>query len=227
MVARPGALVPQTVLEPIESQPKPDQPPTAAHPLARLKAVHDEAEERAALANLLGRTRTVGPLLPLLALAAIVLAHPPLARGVSFAVLVLMGAGALLYAQLRTMRVLFDHAALKSFSADLDAILLYSGFAWGAGAFLILPANTDPALTTLFSACTAAIVAMIVRSRVAVLMFAAPTGLLTALAAMLRPLELPLVSAGLAAMACFVIAGSVALSSWMKEHAANASARPA
>ena len=220
MAAQPKALAPDTNLEAIETA---YDAVTDEHPLARLKAVHDEAAETSQLANLLGRSLYVGLLLPVLALAAIGLCDPPLTRGISFAVLVLMGACILLYAHGRAMRAPFDLAVLTTFSADLDAILLYTGFAWGAGAFLILPTNIDPALTTLFSGCTAAIVAMIVRSRRAVIMFAAPVGSFTALAALLRPLELPFISAALAVTACFFVAGSVALSSWMKQQAADTS----
>ena len=219
MAAQRKALAPETNIESLETA---FDARTDEHPIARLQAAHDEAAETSQLANLLGRTRYLGLLLPLLALAAIVASHPPPTRALSFAVLVLMGAGALFYTHARSMRAPFDRAVLKTFSADLDAILFYAGFAWGAGAFLVLPIDTDPALTTLFSACTAAIVAMIVRTRGAVIMFAAPAGIFTALAALLRPLELPFVSAALAVLSCFFVAGSVALSSWMKELAATA-----
>jgi hypothetical protein len=190
-------------------------------PLAQLRAVHDEALETSRLANLLGRTLYLGMLLPVLLLAALLLAAPPLTRALSFGAIVLMGVGALSYACRNAMGAPFERQALKKFSADLDAILLYIGFAWGAGAFLILPANTEPATAVLFSACTAALVASVVREREAVLMFAAPAGLLTALAAFLRPLELAPATAALAVMACFFVAGSAALSSWMKERAAR------
>jgi hypothetical protein len=197
----------------------------AEHPLTKLRVMHDEAEETSRLANLLGRARYVGLLLPVLLFAAVVLSPAPSARAGGFCVLVLLAAGALLYTHRKAMHAPFDRAPLKAFSADLDAILLYAGFAWGAGAFLVLPANTDPAYTAFFSGGTAAVIAMIVRKREAVLMFAAPAGLLTALAAQSKPLELPFVSAALAIAACAFVVGSVALSSWMKERAVENVAR--
>jgi hypothetical protein len=228
LAAQSEALSPETNLGPPDTVPT-EEP--AEHPLARLRAVHDEAEETSDLANLLGRAFYVGLLLPLLVAAAVVFFDPPWTRAASFCVLVLLGAGALFYAHTKAMRAPFDRATLKAFSAELDAILLYAGFAWGAGAFLVLPANTDPAFTTFFSGGTAAIIAMIVRTRVAVLMFVSPVGLLTALAALLTPLERPFVSAALAIAACLFVVGSVALSSWMKERAvgpaASADAQPA
>ena len=138
MAAKPDVLERQTELEPVSLVP--EEP--AEHPLAKLQAVHDEATETSALANLLGRTLYAALLLPVLVLGAIALSDPPLTRGMSFSALVLMGAGALFFAYAKTSRAPFDRAALRAFSADLEAILLYTGFAWGAGAFLILPANT-------------------------------------------------------------------------------------
>jgi len=233
MAARTKAVKPDVELDrPAITEVEHPQPALAAgepHPFARLLAIRDEAEQTAYLANLLGRTLHLSILLPVLLVAALILAAPPLARAASFAMIVLMGVGALLHAYRRGMNAPFERTSLEKFSADLDAILLYAGFAWGAGAFLILPGNTDPATAVMFSACTAAIVASVVREREAVLMFAAPAGLLTALAAFLRPLELAPVTAGLAVLASIFVAGSVFLSSWMKERAANgpAEAHPA
>jgi hypothetical protein len=226
MAAQFKPLAPETDLEPLDrvlEAPVED-------PLETLRAVHDEAKETAELANLLGRALYAGLLLPLLVLAAVTLSNPQWMRAAGFSVLVLMGAGALLHAYGKAMRAPFDRTALKSFLTDLDAILLFTGFAWGAGALLILPVDTDPAFTTIFSGGTAALLAMIFRTRQTTLMFAAPVGLLTALAALLRPLERPFVTSALAVAASIFVVGSVALSSWMKERAGSvavADIRPA
>ena len=220
MAAQPRVLAPKNDLETLDIA---EETP-GEHPLATLRAMHDEAKETAELANLLGRTLYAGLLLPALVLAVVIFATPSVTRGLSFSVLVLTGAAVLCYAYARAMRTPFDRAALRAYSGEVVAILLYMGFAWGAGAFLILPANTDPAFTTFFSGGTAAIIAMIIRTREGVLMFAAPAGLLTALAALLRPLERPLIAAALTLLACFFVAGSVALSSWMRERAAGGTA---
>ena len=217
MAAQPRVLAPKNDLETLGiAEETPDE-----HPLTTLRAMHDEAEETAELANRLGRTLYAVLLLPALVLAVVIFATPSVTRGLSFSVLVLTGAAALCCAYARAMRAPFDRAALRAHSGRVVAILLYTGFAWGAGAFLILPTNTDPAFTTFFSGGTAAIIAMIIRTREGVLMFAAPAGLLTALAALLRPLERPLIASALAVLACFFVAGSVALSSWMRERAAG------
>jgi len=216
MAAQSKAFLPEEGLEPVAPPPTEE---TAENPLTKLRKMHDEAEETSSLANLLGRALYVGLLLPVFLIAAVAFANAPRMRAGSFCVLVLLAAGVLLYTHRKAMHAPFDRASLKGFSADLDAILLYAGFAWGAGAFLILPSSTNPAITAFFSGGAAAVIAMIVRKPEAVLMFAAPAGLLTALAALLKPLEPPFVGAALAIAASVFVVGSVALSSWMKDRA--------
>jgi hypothetical protein len=214
MVAQTQAVEPEALPEAVT-----DAEPVRVNPFSRLRAVHDEALETSRLANLLGRSFYVSLLLPALAIAAVIIAGAPIVRALSFAALVFMGAGALLYVYVRTIRTPFLHLSLREFAADLDAIMLYAGFAWGAGAFLILPAASGPAVAVLFSGCAAALVAAFLGSREPVFMFAAPAGLLTALAAFLQPLTLPPVTATLSVLTCGLVAGAVALSSWMKERA--------
>ena len=71
----------------------------------------------------------------------------------------------------------------------------------------------------LFAGCATVFVAAFLGSREPVFMFAAPAGLLTALAAYLHPLMLPPVTASLSVIACGLVAGAVALSTWMKDRA--------
>ena len=53
---------------------------------------------------------------------------------------------------LRTSRAPFQRPSLKSFARDVSAILLYAGFAWGAGAFLVLASDAGIFPTVLFAA---------------------------------------------------------------------------
>ena len=209
LAAKPSARLPDPIIE-------------TRHPFARLRAIHNEAEETSRLANLLGRTLYVGIALPVAALIAVALANPPAFRGLSFIVLTVMGAGAILFAYARAMRTPFDRACLRTFAADLDAIMLYAGFAWGAGAFLIVPTMSDPAIAVIFSGCIAALVAGLIQAREPVLMFAAPAGLLMALAAYLKPMHAPNATAFLAILSCSVVIVSVAFSGWMKERSNRA-----
>ena len=157
-------------------------------PLGRLKALHSEAEETARLANLLGRSFTVAIALPLGALATLVYADRGLAPELSWAVLIGLAAAVMLHAYRRTIRAPFERVALRAFADDLKAILLYAGFAWGAGAFLALVSSADPILTVLFATLACAAVAGLLRSADMVLHFTAPVAALTAAATVLRPL---------------------------------------
>jgi len=181
--------------------------------LAQLARLHDEAQETALLANLLGRAPQAA-----FALAGCAL----LAAAVSFKVmppaqiavwLVLMGAGlaAIWRAYARAIEAPFERAALRDFAGDLSAILFYAGFAWGAGAFLALPAQ--PAALLLFAAGPCALVAGLLRARTQALFFLVPAAALAAAAALLRPVPHGLAAAGLVALSCALIAG---ISIWME-----------
>ena len=195
----------------IEAQVPADQ----GDPVARLSAVHAEAEETALLANLLGRTMYAGVTLAAASALALSLAHPPLAREVSWGLLMLIGSGALIWSYVKTIRSPFEHRALRTFGSDLSALLFYSGFAWGAGAFLILPNDASPVTALLFSACMAVVFASILRSHEPVIIFVVPVALLTALAAFLRPFPLADLTASLAVTSCAFVTGAVLLSEWI------------
>jgi hypothetical protein len=184
-------------------------------PVSRLSAIHAEAEETALLANLLGRTLYAGLVLAGAAGLAIAVAQAPLAREISWGLLMLIGSGALIWSYVRTIRTSFERAALRNFGEDLSAILFYAGFAWGAGAFLILPPDASPTLAILFSACTAVVIASILRAREPVVIFVVPVGLLTALAAFLRPFPAAELTASLAVTCCAFVTGAVLLSEWI------------
>ena len=174
---------------------------TPLSPLGRLKALHSEARETARLANLLGRSLYIAIALPLGAAATLDLADRGLAPELSWAALVLVAAAVLFRAYRHTMAAPFERAALRAFADDLKAILLYAGFAWGAGAFLALTGSTDPIVTVLFATIMCAGVTALLRSADMALHFTAPVAVLTAAATVLRPL------AGGAVVGVAVLAG--------------------
>jgi hypothetical protein len=190
-------------------------PADPSDPVARLSAMHAEAEETALLANLLGRTMYAGVTLAAASALALALAHAPVAREISWGLLMLAGAGALIWSYLRTIRSPFERDALRTFGSDLSAVLFYAGFSWGAGAFLILPPDASPVIALLFSACTAVVFASILRAREPVVIFVVPVALLTALAAFLRPFPLAELTASLAVTSCAFVTGAVLLSEWV------------
>ena len=194
-------------------------PPAADDPYERLRRVHDEAAEAARLANLVGRSLPAAILIGAFAGAALLVARAEAVHAVSFAILVSMGVGALLYAYAKCARAPFAASQLRAFAGDLDAVMLYLGFAWGAGAFLILPANADAAVAVLFSASVPALIGVTLRKREPVFMLAAPAALMTAAAAYIRPLAFPALTATMAILACMIVAGAVALTAWTKHQA--------
>ena len=79
------------------------------------------SQETSRLANLLGRSFYVSLLLPALAALAIGIAHAPVSRSVSFAVLVLLGSAAMLLAYRRAVGTPHDVAAAVAFLAGPGA----------------------------------------------------------------------------------------------------------
>ena len=142
---------------------------------ARLALLYAEAEETARLANLLGRSFYTAIALPLLGLLTIGLAGSTgLARPLVWCAFVAAAAFAMLHTYFRTIGQPFERVALKSFATDMSAILLYAGFAWGAGAFLVLPAGTNMAAAILFAAAPGIAIAALLREREAVFLFLTP-----------------------------------------------------
>jgi hypothetical protein len=183
--------------------------------LTKLSAVHAEVQETALLANLLERTLYAGLVLATATAVAIAAAHANLVRDASWGLLMLAGIGALIWAYVRTIRSPLKNSALRIFGGDLSAILFYAGFAWGAGAFLILPSDSGPVEALLFSACMVVLVANILRAREPVVIFAVPVGLLTALASFLRPFPAAELTGCLAVTSCGFVTGAVLISEWI------------
>jgi hypothetical protein len=176
--------------------------------IARLKSLHAEAEETARLANLLGRSLHAGIALPVLGIVAVGLSDVPNpAAQLIWCGFVATISLAMLVAYRHAMKKPFERAALKDFAKDLSAILLFAGFAWGAGAFLALPAGTSGIAAVLFAAAPAIIVAYLLRDREALYLFLAPVGVLSAAASLLKPFADGVLAAGLIILACAAIAG--------------------
>jgi hypothetical protein len=180
--------------------------------IAKLALLHAEAEETARLANLLGRSLYAAIALPLLVLLTVGLAGGTgLARPLVWCAFVAAAAIVMLRAYFHTIGQPFERVALKSFAKDMSAILLYAGFAWGAGAFLALPAGTDMATAILFAAAPGIAIAALLREREAVFLFLAPVATLTAFASVLRPFASGALAAGLILIVCAGVAAAVVL----------------
>ena len=177
--------------------------------IARLKALHNEAEETARLANILGRSLYAGLALPLLAILTVSLSVE-MSPGPQLVWCLFVGAVsiAILYAYRQAMRQPFERATLKHFAKDLSAILLFAGFAWGSGAFLALPVETALIAALTFAAVPAILIAYLLRDREALFLFLAPVAVLTASACLIKPFANAGWAAALTITTALVIAGA-------------------
>lgn len=179
------------------------------HEIARLALLHDEARETAMLANLLGRTPYAAAALAIGALAAVILARGTIAEPAVWLVMTLIGVGAVARNYARAIQQPFERGTLREFSYDLNAIAIYAGFAWGAGAFLVLGPQTSVPALTLFAAAIPLIVAVTLRTREISLGFLAPVAALSAFAAVLRPLPEGPLAAAFVLIACTAVGGAI------------------
>jgi hypothetical protein len=213
------------VIQPLPQTPVSPRPAEGrSSALAQLKLLHAEAEETARLANLLGRSLYVGLALPVLGVLTIGLADEvsPVSQLVWCGFVAAVSI-ALLIAYRHAMRQPFERAALKNFARDLSAILLFAGFAWGAGAFLALPPGTNAVAAILFAAAPAIAVSTLLQQREALFLFLAPAAALAAAGSLLKPFANGTLEAGLILAVSAVIAGAAVL----REHWASNSGKPA
>ena len=178
--------------------------------IARLAVLHAEAEETARLSNLLGRSFYAALLLPIAAGVTIAFSTSAGApRCVAWAVLVIAASLAIARAYAVTIGQPFERAVLHAFSQDLSAVLLYAGFAWGAGAFLVLASSAPIGTAVLFASAPTLALTLLLRERNAVLLFLAPVVVLTSFACVLRPFVGGALQAALVLIFCAVVAGAI------------------
>ncbi len=84
--------------------------------------------------------------------AAAALAHAATAPLLTWLVLIGAGLASLMRSYVIAIAAPFERAPLRLFARDLQAIMLYVGFAWGAGSFLALPADVTVLQAIMFSA---------------------------------------------------------------------------
>jgi hypothetical protein len=180
-------------------------------PIERLAMLHDEARETAILANLLDRTPYVAGALVLFTAAAFAasIGTMPAAEPATWAILMLIGIGAIIRSYMRTIAQPFELSALREFSADLHAILLYCGFAWGAGAYLAVSPEASPVVLLAFSAGAGLVVAGLLRTKEIALGFVVPVAALAAFATVLRPLPAGPLGAAFVLIACAAVGGAI------------------
>ncbi len=149
--------------------------------LRRLPELHDESRLALRRAGLMARAvPAAGSLLALGTLAA-TFGGGALAATFGWSLLIFLGVAAVLASHLRAASVFRD---LPGSTADMRAILLYLGVAWGAGAFMALA--PEPVLLVLFALAPSLVLARLLGDLPAILAFTAPATLLTFVAVILR-----------------------------------------
>jgi hypothetical protein len=191
-----------------EPAPQPARAPLEGS-LATLARMHHEAAETARLANLLGRALPAAIALPVLAgLTVLLTGGAGVPSTTAWAILIAVASLSMARAYAHAIHQPFERAVLQAFAQDLNACLLYAGFAWGAGAFLALGAGASAAAILLFAGLPPLGLVLLLRDRLPVLLFVAPIAALTSFACVLRPFASGALSAGVVLVACAVVAGA-------------------
>ena len=185
----------------LEAEPQSD----AVSSIAKLAALHAEAESTARLANLLGRSIVAAGALAGIAALTVAAGMPDINASLAWIILVMLGIGAVARCYRAAIALPFLRESLEVFARSLTPIMLYCGFAWGAGAFLALPAEASLAGALLFVGAPIFAVAFLMREQQPVLAFALPLLALSSFAALLRPLDNGTLAAALMLMTGAVI----------------------
>ena len=161
--------------------------PATLKALARLPQIHAETSETADLARFLRAAVGAAAALMLMgALAVSAVGGASLQQEFAWCLLVLVGVGAMLRSYIKSIAQAFDRAPLRESAKDLRAVLFYVGFAWGAGAFLLLGGNPVPITGLGFAVLPSLVMIPLLRDRAACLAFAVPVSLLTAAAILVQ-----------------------------------------
>lgn len=155
--------------------------------LARLPEIHAETSEAARLSRFLRASVGAAAMLMLLgALAIGVAGGAGLKQEFAWTLLVLAGVGAMLRSYIKSTAQAFDRLPMREAAKDLRAVLFYTGFVWGSGAFLLLGDNPLPLIVLCFAVLPSAILLPMLRDKAAGLFFLVPVTGLTAAAMLLQ-----------------------------------------
>ncbi len=185
------------------SAPAPLGAPIPHKALAQLPHLHGEASRNLGLTRFLSRSPQACVTLMLAGSAMLILGGGTLKAEFAWAVLVLIGIVAMTRNFIRGFARSLRRVPLEEAASDLRVLLLFTGAAWGSGAFLVMPALPAPLLTFGFATAPALVLALILKDRKGVMAFTIPAAFITAGAALLGawPLDIWVSLAILAAVA--------------------------
>src|ERR1700722_635944 len=161
--------------------------PSTLSALTRLSQIHAESSETTKLVRFLRSAVPAAAVLMVLGALAVGLAGgADIKREFAWSLLVLAGGGAMLRSYIKSTAQAFDRLPLREAAKDLRAVWFYTGFAWGAGAFLLLGDNPLPIMGLCLAVTPSVILLPLLRDKAASLSFIAPVTLLTAAAVILE-----------------------------------------
>jgi len=154
--------------------------------LDQLARLHRESRETSRLARFLASSVHAAFLFMLMSALVLFLGRTEtIGRGFSWALMILVGVLALLECYIRTHAALFSGAP-SARAKELRMVFLYIGFGWGAGAFLVLPADPGILAVLLFVALPGAALAFLLPDAVGFTFFMVPAGFMVIGAALIR-----------------------------------------
>ena len=156
--------------------------------LARLPALHREAVRDLHLSQFLARSPRFCIALMLAGVVTLIWGNVPatdFASDFIWATSILIGIAAMTRTTIRGFARSPSLVPLQHTASELRLLLLYTGVAWGTGAFLAMPALPSPALAFVFAIGPSLACALILTDQKGVIAFGTPVALLTAVAALL------------------------------------------
>jgi len=154
--------------------------------LTRLSQIHSESSETQKLGRfIVSAVPAAAALLALGALALGFAGEAGIKQEFAWSLLVLAGVSAMLRSYIKSTAQGFDRVPLREAAKDLRAVWFYSGFVWGAGAFLLLGDNPVPIMGLCFAVAPSVMLLALLRDKAAKLSFIAPVTVLTAAAMIL------------------------------------------
>ena len=152
----------------------------------RLPALHGEARRNMQLSQFLACSPQACLALMLTGAAVLIWAGGGgLKADFAWVLLVLIGIVAMTRNYIRGFARNLRRVPLQEAASDLRVLLLYTGAAWGAGAFLVMPGLPVPALAFAFAAGPSLACALTLPDEIGVIAFVGPAVMATAAAAML------------------------------------------
>jgi len=158
-----------------------------AQSLTRLAYLHDEAQYNLYTARFLARSPHATLLL--MAAAAVVLAvgrtkgWGSLRADFAWSLLLLVGIVGITRNFIRGFARSLRRTPLEEAAADLCALLIYCGVAWGAGVFLVLPPAPSPLLAASFALLPSLALSLLLKNEKGAVAFTVPVIVMTAGAA--------------------------------------------